>query len=188
MVIYAGSPRPPQSAQPYRNRCAGVPVTDNRLIPPTDIAMNTQRIPLQRITMLRSAGRLLSRALALAICSGGLLLESAAQTTSNASEVPDEAVASEEDTVVLSPFVVDSGEDTGYHATNTLAGTRLDAVQVEAAVIAPGRIRLRERCADGLARAQQAAFGPRRCGFYGAACNCSAKNDSCASVSCCGIS
>jgi outer membrane receptor protein involved in Fe transport len=43
--------------------------------------------------------------------------------TAPAPATPDPTA--EEDTVILSPFVVDASKDRGYQATNTLAGTRL---------------------------------------------------------------
>jgi outer membrane receptor protein involved in Fe transport len=44
-----------------------------------------------------------------------------AQTT-----VPSSEKAKEEEVIVLSPFVVDSSQDEGYRATNTLAGSRIN--------------------------------------------------------------
>src|SRR4051794_4756184 len=49
-----------------------------------------------------------------------LLLPRTADAQSTPSSTP-----SADDTIVLSPFVVTSGEDTGYQATDSLAGTRL---------------------------------------------------------------
>ncbi len=58
---------------------------------------------------------------ALLVFSNTLLLRTSAQVKSPA----ETTGASGGDVIVLSPFVVDASEDTGYHATNTLAGTRL---------------------------------------------------------------
>jgi len=54
----------------------------------------------------------------------GLLIAGSLQAQSAAPAKQE--TATEDETIVLSPFTVDSSKDRGYHATNTLAGSRVN--------------------------------------------------------------
>jgi len=88
-------------------------------------------IPSLAVSRVRAADLIGCR---LALCSAmfsALMLPAFAQSTSAPATPPKD-----DDVVTLSPFVVNSEQDNGYQATNTLAGTRLntDLKDVGAAV------------------------------------------------------
>lgn len=68
--------------------------------------------------------RLYSRAGAFAL-SSALCLITVGRLSAQTTAAPSAAKPEDETPIVLSPFVVEAGEDTGYSATNTLAGTRV---------------------------------------------------------------
>lgn len=73
---------------------------------------------------MNNASRLLA-VIVSAIASTGLTAQTTAQATAQTTTPPAEE-ATAEDLVVLSPFVVDGSQDSGYRAQNTLAGSRLN--------------------------------------------------------------
>ena len=86
------------------------------------IPMWTDRLlhPLTLTTM----NRLYSRAGAFAL-SSALCLITVGRLSAQTTAAPSAASSTDEETIVLSPFVVEANEDQGYSAKDTLAGTRV---------------------------------------------------------------